>query len=167
MDTRAGATTGTAPPSDSPPSTSRTDDLEMLNLNGFLSWVLCFCVVTFDLEKGQALELVYPPITLSPEEKKNMLDSVGSIKAQLISFLTVDPFLHSPTRIHPRMLAILSLRFECGQTQPRKNCISKPSLVAFFLKIAKRNRLHCPRHHVMFVVVNLPLMKRSGSPLAQ
>ncbi|XP_074609233.1 protein DENND6A-like isoform X2 [Acropora palmata] len=39
----------------------------------FKRWVTCFCVVTFDLELGQALELVYPThIELTDREKTNI-----------------------------------------------------------------------------------------------
>ncbi|KAJ1562680.1 hypothetical protein HK405_009204 [Cladochytrium tenue] len=44
----------------------------LLDLNRLWPWLLCFCVVAFDLEDGQALEHVYPPVMLSPEERKNM-----------------------------------------------------------------------------------------------
>ncbi|KAJ3053188.1 hypothetical protein HK097_004844 [Rhizophlyctis rosea] len=49
-----------------------------LNLAMFWQWVLCFCVVNFDLELGQALEHIYPPIDFSEDEKKNMYYSDSS-----------------------------------------------------------------------------------------
>ncbi|KAI9325886.1 hypothetical protein DFJ73DRAFT_632994 [Zopfochytrium polystomum] len=50
-----------------------TDSLsDTLDLTRFWAWVLCICVVAFDLELGQALEFVYPPVSLSQEEKKNI-----------------------------------------------------------------------------------------------
>ncbi|KAI8915255.1 hypothetical protein DFJ77DRAFT_430348 [Powellomyces hirtus] len=43
-----------------------------LNLRMFWQWILCVCLVNFDLELGQALECVYPPIEFSEAEKKNI-----------------------------------------------------------------------------------------------
>ncbi|KAJ3162799.1 hypothetical protein HDU86_003773 [Geranomyces michiganensis] len=43
-----------------------------LNLRMFWQWILCICVVTFDLDTGQALECVYPPIDFSEDERKNI-----------------------------------------------------------------------------------------------
>jgi hypothetical protein len=34
--------------------------------------VLCFCVINFDLELGQAMDLMYPPSELTDDEKKNI-----------------------------------------------------------------------------------------------
>ncbi|KAJ3039424.1 Protein dennd6a [Rhizophlyctis rosea] len=48
------------------------ESLLSLNLGMFWQWVLCFCVVNFDLELGQALEYIYPPIDFSEDEKKNI-----------------------------------------------------------------------------------------------
>ncbi|XP_055690004.1 protein DENND6B [Lutzomyia longipalpis] len=39
----------------------------------FHEWIHCFCIVTFDLELGQALELVHPPqVALSERERSNI-----------------------------------------------------------------------------------------------
>lgn len=38
----------------------------------FQRWMHCFAVVTFDLELGQALECVYPPVPFTDTEKANM-----------------------------------------------------------------------------------------------
>ncbi|XP_023282919.1 protein DENND6B-like [Seriola lalandi dorsalis] len=39
----------------------------------FASWLECVCVVTFDLELGQAIELVYPPdVKLTEKEKTSI-----------------------------------------------------------------------------------------------
>ncbi|XP_065166347.1 protein DENND6B [Atheta coriaria] len=39
----------------------------------FANWIHCICVVTFDLELGQALESVYPPtVTLTKQETSNI-----------------------------------------------------------------------------------------------
>ncbi|XP_055707512.1 protein DENND6A [Phlebotomus papatasi] len=39
----------------------------------FSEWIHSFCIVTFDLELGQALELIYPPhVTLSERERTNI-----------------------------------------------------------------------------------------------
>jgi hypothetical protein len=46
--------------------------LSELNLGLFWQWILCFCIVNFDLETGQQLEYTYPPIQLSDMEKKTM-----------------------------------------------------------------------------------------------
>ncbi|XP_049617471.1 protein DENND6B isoform X1 [Syngnathus scovelli] len=39
----------------------------------FSSWLECLCVVTFDLELGQAIELVYPPDVKLTEKEKSSL----------------------------------------------------------------------------------------------
>ncbi|ORZ38766.1 hypothetical protein BCR44DRAFT_117476 [Catenaria anguillulae PL171] len=36
------------------------------------AWMTCFCVVGFDLEKGQALEHVYPPVEFSEAEQRTI-----------------------------------------------------------------------------------------------
>ncbi|KAJ3222052.1 Protein dennd6a [Clydaea vesicula] len=41
-------------------------------LSAFWQWALCFCVVNFDLEVGQALECVYPKVYLTDTEQKNI-----------------------------------------------------------------------------------------------
>jgi len=44
-----------------------------LSWDRFEKWVHCFCVVTFDLELGQAMELVYPGhVKLTDKEKTNI-----------------------------------------------------------------------------------------------
>ncbi|KAJ3254899.1 hypothetical protein HK104_007184, partial [Borealophlyctis nickersoniae] len=48
------------------------DALLSLNLAMFWQWTLCFCLVNFDLELGQALERVYPPIDFSEDEKRTI-----------------------------------------------------------------------------------------------
>ncbi|OAD78975.1 hypothetical protein PHYBLDRAFT_141032 [Phycomyces blakesleeanus NRRL 1555(-)] len=57
--------------------TENQDDTKMLQLEPddlarFRKWVIGFCVVNFDLEIGQALDYVYPPMELSPDEEKNI-----------------------------------------------------------------------------------------------
>ncbi|KAJ3328704.1 Protein dennd6a [Blyttiomyces sp. JEL0837] len=55
--------------------------LESLNFLGFWRWALCFCVVNFDLEIGQAIEYIYPPIELSDAERK----TIGQLTRRLYS----------------------------------------------------------------------------------
>jgi len=50
----------------------KDDILTDKELDGFHRWVLCFCVLNFDLEIGQALEYVYPPTEFTDDEKKNV-----------------------------------------------------------------------------------------------
>ncbi|XP_041458925.1 protein DENND6A-like [Lytechinus variegatus] len=46
---------------------------KILPWDGFSEWFNCFCVVTFDLELGQALEFIYPShIKLTEKEKMNI-----------------------------------------------------------------------------------------------
>jgi len=52
--------------------TIKKDVLTDKELDGFHRWVLCFCIVNFDLEVGQAIEYIYPPTDLTEEEKKNV-----------------------------------------------------------------------------------------------
>ncbi|KAI7868331.1 hypothetical protein BDF14DRAFT_1795470 [Spinellus fusiger] len=57
--------------------TENNDPLSMLPLEPetlllFRKWMIGFCSVNFDLEIGQALDFVYPPMELSPEEEKNI-----------------------------------------------------------------------------------------------
>ncbi|RMX40713.1 hypothetical protein pdam_00024667, partial [Pocillopora damicornis] len=48
-------------------------DGPILPWDRFRRWVTCFCIVTFDLELGQALELVYPEhIELTDREKTSI-----------------------------------------------------------------------------------------------
>ncbi|KAG2227478.1 hypothetical protein INT45_007504 [Circinella minor] len=46
--------------------------MEPEELQLFRRWVIGFCVVNFDLEIGQALDYVYPPMELTVNEKKNI-----------------------------------------------------------------------------------------------
>ncbi|CAG8473351.1 12061_t:CDS:2 [Funneliformis caledonium] len=48
------------------------DIIELLALDNFRNWILCFCVINFDLELGQAMDLMYPPSELIDDEKKNI-----------------------------------------------------------------------------------------------
>lgn len=51
-----------------------TDEMEFhAKWSRFSDWLHCICVVTFDLELGQAMESVYPPgVKLSDQEKCNI-----------------------------------------------------------------------------------------------
>ncbi|KAI9094902.1 hypothetical protein DFS34DRAFT_627620 [Phlyctochytrium arcticum] len=62
------------PPSGLPPplSPSAQDALSRLDVQRMFQWVLCFAVVNFDLELGQALECLYPPFEFSDAERKNI-----------------------------------------------------------------------------------------------
>ncbi|KAG1149427.1 hypothetical protein G6F37_005136 [Rhizopus arrhizus] len=46
--------------------------MEPVDLNRFRKWMVGFCIVNFDLEIGQALDYVYPPMDLSVDEQKNI-----------------------------------------------------------------------------------------------
>ncbi|ORY93744.1 hypothetical protein BCR43DRAFT_516764 [Syncephalastrum racemosum] len=46
--------------------------LEPDDLEHFRQWMIGFCIVNFDLEIGQALDYVYPPMELTSSEKKNI-----------------------------------------------------------------------------------------------
>jgi hypothetical protein len=53
--------------------------LEKMDLAALWQWILCFAVVTFDLEHGHGLillivdlEVSYPPIPFSDKEKKTL-----------------------------------------------------------------------------------------------
>lgn len=49
------------------------EDFETKKWDRFAEWMHCVCVVTFDLELGQALEDVYPPhVKLTDHEKSNI-----------------------------------------------------------------------------------------------
>lgn len=48
------------------------DNLSKVDLGQLFQWVLCFAVVNFDLEKGHFLELTYPPIPFSDEERHTL-----------------------------------------------------------------------------------------------
>ncbi|KAI8904051.1 hypothetical protein EDD86DRAFT_178966, partial [Gorgonomyces haynaldii] len=56
----------------SPQSKTEEEALSRLNLGLFWQWILCFCVVHFDLEKGQSMEAIYPPIEFSEQELKTI-----------------------------------------------------------------------------------------------
>ncbi|CAG8727325.1 7854_t:CDS:2, partial [Acaulospora morrowiae] len=51
---------------------SSWDIVELLALDNFRNWMVCFCVVNFDLELGQAIDSMYPPLELGDEEKKSI-----------------------------------------------------------------------------------------------
>ncbi|CAG8464033.1 2903_t:CDS:10 [Paraglomus brasilianum] len=51
---------------------SSWDYIELLALDSFRNWILSFCVVKFDLELGQAMDLIYPSSDLTEEEKRNV-----------------------------------------------------------------------------------------------
>ncbi|KAG1174163.1 hypothetical protein G6F70_005174 [Rhizopus microsporus] len=46
--------------------------MDPADLLHFRKWMVGFCIVNFDLEIGQALDYVYPPMDLSLEEQKNI-----------------------------------------------------------------------------------------------
>ncbi|KAI8853261.1 hypothetical protein BC829DRAFT_24344 [Chytridium lagenaria] len=46
--------------------------LDEINSMLFRRWALCFCVVNFDLEIGQAIEHIYPEIELSESDRRNI-----------------------------------------------------------------------------------------------
>lgn len=52
-----------------PSSATNLSPVDMLR---FQRWMHCFAVVTFDLELGQALECVFPPVNFTESEKSNM-----------------------------------------------------------------------------------------------
>lgn len=64
------------------PSCSKSDRMDTVNSKGetvyekwerFHNWVHCMCIVTFDLELGQAIEAIYPShIKLSEQERSNV-----------------------------------------------------------------------------------------------
>ncbi|KAF8948002.1 Protein dennd6a [Haplosporangium gracile] len=51
---------------------SSWDIMDMMAIDQLRQWMVCFCVVNFDLEKGQAIESIYPPSEFTPEESKNI-----------------------------------------------------------------------------------------------
>ncbi|KAG5456049.1 MAG: hypothetical protein BJ554DRAFT_4320 [Olpidium bornovanus] len=53
--------------------------IERLALHQFRSWVAAVCIVTFDLEVGQALELVYPPTTEASENSEYATHAEGDV----------------------------------------------------------------------------------------
>ncbi|VEN38323.1 unnamed protein product, partial [Callosobruchus maculatus] len=49
------------------------DELKEISWDGFHNWLYCICVVTFDLELGQALEATFPRnVSLSQQEISNV-----------------------------------------------------------------------------------------------
>lgn len=46
--------------------------LSVLDRARLQQWIVCFVVVTFDLELGQAIEYVFPGVELSPKERTNI-----------------------------------------------------------------------------------------------
>ncbi|KAI8814967.1 hypothetical protein BJ742DRAFT_671214 [Cladochytrium replicatum] len=46
--------------------------LHRLDLGAFWQWILCFCVANFDIDAGQTLEHVFPPIEFSPAERSTI-----------------------------------------------------------------------------------------------
>jgi hypothetical protein len=60
------------------------------------------------------MECVYPPVTLSPEDKKNMYAIIVSRRSLLAAplFFSVDLFPHSQIQTHHRMSATQFSRFE-------------------------------------------------------
>ncbi|CAG8503424.1 6271_t:CDS:2, partial [Cetraspora pellucida] len=51
---------------------SSWDIVELLALDNFRNWMVCFCVVNFDLELGQAMDSMYPSSELDEVEKKSI-----------------------------------------------------------------------------------------------
>ncbi|KAF9584455.1 Protein dennd6a [Lunasporangiospora selenospora] len=51
---------------------SSWDIMDMPAIDQLRQWMVCFCVVNFDLEKGQAIESIYPPSDFTPEETKTI-----------------------------------------------------------------------------------------------
>uniref|UniRef100_A0A182P9Y8 UDENN domain-containing protein n=1 Tax=Anopheles epiroticus TaxID=199890 RepID=A0A182P9Y8_9DIPT len=52
---------------------TETDGAAVGTWDRFSEWLHCICVVTFDLELGQAMELIYPKhVTLTEQEKMNI-----------------------------------------------------------------------------------------------
>ncbi|KAJ3273251.1 Protein dennd6a [Terramyces sp. JEL0728] len=54
------------------PNQEMKTSLSKLDLGNLWQWILCVCVVNFDLELGHALEQAYPPIPFSESEKKTL-----------------------------------------------------------------------------------------------
>ncbi|KAJ3257393.1 Protein dennd6a [Boothiomyces macroporosus] len=54
------------------PNQDMKTSLSRLDLGNLWQWILCMCVVNFDLELGHALEQTYPPIPFSDAEKKTL-----------------------------------------------------------------------------------------------
>ncbi|KAK9763078.1 hypothetical protein K7432_010582 [Basidiobolus ranarum] len=48
------------------------DVVEQLALDRFQQWIIGFCQVNFDLELGQALDFIFPPMKLSETDSKNI-----------------------------------------------------------------------------------------------
>ncbi|UYV73994.1 DENND6A, partial [Cordylochernes scorpioides] len=65
--------TGRPSSSKTPESIEKPLTPTILPWDRFSQWVHCVCVVTFDLELGQAMELIYPPhVKLTEREKNNV-----------------------------------------------------------------------------------------------
>ncbi|ETN66272.1 hypothetical protein AND_001918 [Anopheles darlingi] len=60
--------------SKTPPSLVGSDETALVGTwDRFSEWLHCICIVTFDLELGQAMELIYPKhVTLTEQEKMNI-----------------------------------------------------------------------------------------------
>uniref|UniRef100_A0A2M4AG46 Putative heat shock 70 kDa protein 1b n=1 Tax=Anopheles triannulatus TaxID=58253 RepID=A0A2M4AG46_9DIPT len=60
--------------SKTPPSLVASDETVLVGTwDRFSEWLHCICIVTFDLELGQAMELIYPKhVTLTEQEKMNI-----------------------------------------------------------------------------------------------
>nr|CAG8497463.1 9371_t:CDS:10 [Entrophospora candida] len=65
--------TTNVPPTTITTSTNSWDMIELLALDNFRNWMVCFCIVNFDLELGQAMDVMYPPSSdLTNDEMKNI-----------------------------------------------------------------------------------------------
>ena len=86
----------------------------LLHWDRFAAWVHGICVVTFDLELGQAIERVYPEhIALSDIDKTNICSTLRSyslvtkrnLESRLISSPSFDPRLFCLSlKSHERLL---------------------------------------------------------------
>ena len=72
--------------------------LSKMNLGKLWQWILCICTVNFDLDKGQDLESVYPPLDFTNAEKKNMYAySKTDAPVPFLPFLIPTPRITSAT----------------------------------------------------------------------
>ncbi|KAG7215117.1 hypothetical protein INR49_022765 [Caranx melampygus] len=55
----------------------------------FASWLECVCVVTFDLELGQAIELVYPPDVKLTEKEREVSHFFGYVYFRQVKDVSV------------------------------------------------------------------------------
>jgi hypothetical protein len=46
--------------------------LHKINLGKLWQWIFCFCTINFDLDIGQHIQSIYPPLVLSESERKTM-----------------------------------------------------------------------------------------------